>query len=59
MDAMDSDSATKKPLRISRHAEKFCISDDKNTLRRKRLCALLAAEFGASAMILPQSIARR
>ena len=58
MDALDSDSA-KKPLPVSRHAETFYIFDDAETLRRKRLCAMLAAEFGASAMILPPLIERR
>ena len=57
MDALDSDSKT--PRLIFRNMENFSISDDRETLRRKRLCAMLAAEFGASAMILPQSIARR
>lgn len=57
MDALDSDSA-KKPLPIP-GAVIFSMNDDAQTLRRKRLCAMLAAEFGHSAKILPQSIARR
>lgn len=60
MGAMDSDSA-KKPPRLSRHAEKFSMNDDADpySFRMKRLSYLLAAEFGISAKILPQSIARR
>ena len=57
MDSLDSDSA-QKPLPIP-SAVIFSMSDDKQTLRRKRLCAMLAAEFGDSAKILPSSIARR
>lgn len=59
MDSLDSDSA-QKPLPIP-SAVIFSMNDDSDpySFRMKRLSAVLAAEFGIAAKILPQSIARR
>lgn len=59
MGAMDSDSA-KKP-QPTRSAVSFSMTDaaDPYSFRMKRLSAVLAAEFGIAAKILPQSIVRR